>query len=107
VESNPILRAKLASVAERYREIQSTRGLWAGDLEFRGLAVCFKVDLHVHYVDASEAGLLQNGHRVDVYPHHVLVNTYFSQQVEPATETIHIVHTGGNHYMTGRPKRFG
>jgi hypothetical protein len=67
------------TLADAYENGQRRRGQWAGELDFRGLVLAFRVNLRMHYVDTSDSGIRdRNAHRVDVF------------------------HVNDNHYVAGR-----
>ncbi|WP_375746446.1 hypothetical protein NR800_18035 [Corallococcus interemptor] len=103
INRDGVLRARLNALAEAYEAGQRRRRQWAGDLDFRGLVLSNRVNLRMHYVDASDTGIQnRNGHRVDTYNFQELWRQYFGTDVMPSGVTIDIFHVNDNHYVFGR-----
>lgn len=92
----------LATLADAYEQGQRKKNQWAGDLDYRGLVLAFRVNLRMHYVDPSPLGIMtRSGHRVEVYSFKDLSAQYFLADVPNALVTIDVFHVNDNHYVAG------
>jgi hypothetical protein len=96
----PNLKQQLERLAEAYQKGQSQGGQYASDLDIRGIVLAKGINIHMHYVAPGH----ENCHREERYLYHDLMATYYGQDVPVSQVTIHIFHTGDNHYQFGVPK---
>ena len=98
------LRGWLNQLADGYARGQGRQSEWAGELEYFGLVLANRVNLRVHYVDASQAAVSSgNTHRIADYAYHALAAQHLGRDEAAAAQTIDILHiNGGSHYVYGR-----